>query len=696
MVQTNTHIRRRLLPLLLMLAVSVVLALLPPTQLIGYEAGCVATLVAVLLTPILTVRSPRYQLALWLLPAGVLSLNTLIVRHCNLQKGLLWYVLLVVPCALLARTLWQRVGSRRFYLVIALSLGADLYGVWRGPSIRVFDPLLGYYAGSLYDESLPIPKPLFAQVALAITLVVALQPMRRVWPRVAASVAAAGLFFARGELGWSVGPKQLHQTLSEILVTEHLVIHFPPNGRLHQERDLVWPEAQRIAERLTSVMNVHPERPTHVYFYENPEDKERLLGARDTYFTRPWKPEIHITYTGPDLSVLDHELVHAFAKEWSTSWLGIPTRYLIVPNMALVEGTAVALAQPYGPPPLSAMAAAKRSHRAPDINTLFSPLGFYSEQAERAYTAAGAFVSHVVDQAGIETLRQAYAGDPSLLLPHLASFNERIGQLQVSDELMRSYADSMRGRALYQRICGREQALRRDEGERALRRGERALAADCFLKILADDPNDTPARLALLDVQLQEHPSAPGPQTELAQLDPSKMSLAEELRWLEMRLQYGPSEQTSSIIKRGADIAVRKDERRKWMVRLLLQQSDPSLLLALQPGTSSEQAVNLLQKAYARGPNRALAGYLLARRLAASDIKTALQLADEVADHVPELLAFEAARMACEWSYLSRNKQGMLAWVARLSRVEIQDEEQKSILGLWQARAKFYEAHPVW
>jgi hypothetical protein len=510
-------------------------------------------------------------------------------------------------------------------------------------------------------------------------------------------MAALSLFVLSGSLGFAVGRRELQQALSETIITTHLIIHHQPGSRVATQRALIWPEAERIAQRLTTLMQVTPQRPTHVYLYDDPAVKERLLGSRDTYFTRTWKPEIHITYTGPDLSVLDHELVHAFASEWSTSFLGIPLRYGVLPAMALIEGTAVALAEPYGPPPIAAMAAITKAGKAPDLNTLFSPLGFYAEASERAYTAAGAFVRYWIDARGLASLKQAYAGDPFVIADAVEAFSAHLATVEVSETLRRAYEDAMRGKALYQRVCGREQALRRDQAAQAMGRGEPEVARRCLNEILADDPHDTHAVLALMELDLRGKEPSLG--ARLDALLSTKLTLNEELRALELRLELAQEQNDlptlQQVTTRGSVIAVRADERRKWFVRKrLLEMQALDVLQTLSPNTASTKAMSVLWTHYRQKPDDPMVAYLLSRRLAASDFSLARQVAQRILHTIDAPLRFETARMLTEWTYLSGDKLGIEPMVELLTTLPT-NETEKAVADLWRARASFYRNHPT-
>ena len=101
------------------------------------------------------------------------------------------------------------------------------------------------------------------------------------------------------------------------------------------------------------------------------------MGARQTLFTRPWVPEIHYLY--------NRDLGWCSSTSWCTPSRAsgtircctFPMRFGVVPQMATVEGLAVALTDPGGRIPGDGVARAAQPS-AGIFAQLFAPLGFLS------------------------------------------------------------------------------------------------------------------------------------------------------------------------------------------------------------------------------------------------------------------------------------------------------------------------------
>ena len=88
----------------------------------------------------------------------------------------------------------------------------------------------------------------------------------------------------------------------------------------------------------------HP-RPIHAFFYRNAAEKERLMGAGNTYIAKPWLDEVHLQLADWPHPVLGHELVHVVAANASRGPFRVSGTYGgWLPNPGFIEGVAVAIA----------------------------------------------------------------------------------------------------------------------------------------------------------------------------------------------------------------------------------------------------------------------------------------------------------------------------------------------------------------
>src|SRR5216683_999808 len=435
----------------LLAAVSAVCAFLPLADHLGYELAEVVALCAGLFGAAPGVAAARAEasrpdadaaratatavllgLSALAVPVALILLNALRRPACDPAAGLVLYLAIAVPSGVLAAALGAACGfaapRRAGWIVAAVftaTLLASLWPVARGPQIFAFHHLGGWFPGPIYDEGIRPSRSLwifrtatilYAGACAGAALLAG--PGRR---RAAglALVAACGLPAAWLSLHaerfhWKATAAGLDAELGGSLRTEHIVLHFPREKR-DDERRLLARDAEVSwrAVREFAGLPIAAE-PVDVFLYRSPEEKRRLTGAAETSFTKPWLRQIHTNDAPAPHPILRHELAHAAFAEIAPGPFGVPGGLL--PQMALVEGAAVAADWPPGELTVHEQARALRDLKLlPDLRRLFAPGRFYGESGARAYTAAGSAIRFLWQSRGPAVFREAYAhGIPDL------------------------------------------------------------------------------------------------------------------------------------------------------------------------------------------------------------------------------------------------------------------------------------------
>jgi hypothetical protein len=142
-----------------------------------------------------------------------------------------------------------------------------------------------------------------------------------------------------------------------------------------------------------------------IFVYPNRKTKKLWFGGGSTDVADVYGPSIHITAGSWPHPTLRHELVHALTSDIAFYGLGFH------PNMAFTEGFAEALAPRARAMSLDEGAASiLRSKRLPSVDSLFSPT-FWSHSGSRAYTTAGSLINFLIDQYGVDSVKNLYSGD---------------------------------------------------------------------------------------------------------------------------------------------------------------------------------------------------------------------------------------------------------------------------------------------
>src|SRR2546422_5674296 len=347
--------------------------------------------------------------SLWALavPVAMILLNAIRRPACDPLGGFAMYLALAVPSAVLACVLGVACGfgpprraGWRYAGVFAGSLANALWPVVRGPQVFVFHHLGGMYPGPIYDEAISTSRALwlfrgdtllYAGACAGIALIAGPpRPRRRGMIALAVAGGAAVWMSLQAEkLHWKASAAQLDAELGGRVETGHLVLHFPREKK-DEERALLARDAETDVRAVAEFFALQPAVRIDVYFYRSAEEKRTLVGAAETSFTKPWLGQIHTNDAPAPHPILRHELVHALGAQIAKGPWKVPGG--LIPQMALVEGVAVAADWPVGEFTVHEEARAlKELKLLPDLRALFKPGSFYAESGAAAYPASGSF-----------------------------------------------------------------------------------------------------------------------------------------------------------------------------------------------------------------------------------------------------------------------------------------------------------------
>lgn len=462
-------------------------------------------------------RMVLLNLALLLIPFGVIVLNGFFVPLCDVQEGIAFFLLLPVVSVVFSVALGlfcavhYRRSRRVFLFLVLLSLVYVCFIGYTTPAIDSYNFFYGYFPGLSYDELLPLDIPLltFRILTLAVAallvwlthlLVLHTSPrhggirkgFKLLWVlwrshlaiALLVLVAAGALYWFRCNLGWeSTGPF-IQEQLGSVRETEHFMIYFDSTACSGEEaRRLAAEHEFQLGYLLEAFSLQHVDRIAS-YVYPDTETKRRLIGAGITEFAKPWNREIHITLQGVESS-LRHELAHVVAAPF-----GVP---LIQTSLSpgLIEGLAVAMEGTWGYRTLPQYAAAlHRAELAPDIQQLMSVRGFAAQSSAISYVLAGALSRHLIDQYGMRPFLQVYRnGDyetaygrplPSLI----AEWKSSLDSVAVDDQMRAAVDVFFRRPTVFTKVCVRLHARRVRQARQLLAERRYAEAGELYRTLL--------------------------------------------------------------------------------------------------------------------------------------------------------------------------------------------------------------------
>jgi tetratricopeptide (TPR) repeat protein len=524
--------RSHRIALSLILLFSLLCTQLPLFNYVGFEFSALLSLVGSLIVGLLTLswwkkKREEFEGRVWkfiasliapiglllVLPLLILSLNAFFVKNCSFVQGILLYLLLPVPAfafasslALVIATSIKKWRKTWFVLIWSVVLLHIVVVTVLGPQIFAFNPIVGYFPGFTYDETLEIIDrlliyrggTLLASIALLL-FAAARQRAQQHSPGKSAlgflryREARAGIFlllpvallyFSSSNIGLSSSVDHIREALGGTVETEHFRIHYPDTVLRGRELDHLVQTHEFYFDHIARFYRIEPQTKIVVFLYASADQKGRLVGAKGTNFAKPWLAQVHLNLADVDRS-LKHELVHVLAAEF-----GLPVLRIGM-NAGLIEGAAVAVEQAEYDEHIHRLAAMVLAVGIePDLESLFSFSGFMKVHPSISYVLVGSFSRFLIERFGIRRFKLLYqTGDFETFYNRplhelLAQWRRMVERYELNDADLAKAAYLFKRPSIFAKECARvlanlnsetREQLRRREFDVALARAARAL-----------------------------------------------------------------------------------------------------------------------------------------------------------------------------------------------------------------------------
>jgi tetratricopeptide (TPR) repeat protein len=484
------------------LVVSLLATRIPLFNYLGYEFSALIAIVWSLIAGLLTislwnkdarrddhgqssflVRSLTLCVLPLVIPLVVISFNALFVKNCSFVQGTILFGLITLPGVLFAHALAlivavtvERWKKTVFVLLWILVLSHIAFVTFVRPQIFAFNPILGFFSGLTYDETLEVLDRLLlyrigtlAFTALLVLSALYISDWRRsrrgnipatipLFKRVLAVVLfmfVCALYGLSDRLGLSSSLSSIEKSLGGRTETDHFIISYPDSLLKGLRLEQIVQLHEFYYDQLVKVLRVQPDRKIHTFLYASQEQKGRLIGASGTDFAKPWLSQLHVNLSDVD-GALKHELVHVLAADF-----GFPILRVGV-NSGLIEGLAVAVDRVQYEEPVHRLAAMVfAGGTAPDVSSLFSLSGFMKAAPGVSYTLAGSFCRYLIDRYGMRRFKLLYRtgefeiiyGSPISTL--LQEWRKSINAYQFSDADMAKSGYLFKRRSIFGKECAR-------------------------------------------------------------------------------------------------------------------------------------------------------------------------------------------------------------------------------------------------
>lgn len=495
-------------------------------------------------------RACGLAVAISLVPGIAAAIHGIWAPTCDWWFGLRAYALMPLPSAVFGAAVGHalavivgRRDDRRWYphrstwlAVIAPIVVLSMLGFWRfyrEPPVFIYNALIGYFPGNMYDENIRLGMPLvwsrLEQLALVVALVAAVAtrldvPTYRVVlreprpnrsalaPLAIALIAAAGaivLHLRAGDLGYAVDAEDIQAALGGRLETEHFVIYYAKTPEIEKDLPVIAEDHELRYAEVVAEIGAAPEGKIESYYFANTKQKAELFGARNVEMAKPWRHAIYIDHRAFPHSSLRHEIAHVIASAFGDRIFGLAAKDVVLISPGLVEGLAVALDWPGGYDrltPHEAVRVMQVMGVQPSIRELLS-INFFTVSPSRSYQTAGSFLHFLLEKYGPEKLRALYHSGGDFGDVYGASLSglekqwrDMIAKIVLPPEVIEGTKERFRGGSVFSRPCPHAIAARRDKATAALNRGDRAGAVMLLRDVCADAPDEPQNKITLGDM----------------------------------------------------------------------------------------------------------------------------------------------------------------------------------------------------
>jgi len=474
--------------ILILFLVNFALLNLPLTNVFGYEFSVINSLLIILLTGIYTIHffkvnfsvqdrsftSELYKSAIFFLiiPFLVSVSNSFFKGFCSFMDGLQFYIVITSPSIIIgvALGLITVMLTNRFHVILFFLLYIGIlmiiaYEIYFNPQVYVYNPIIGFFPGTIYDEGISVSGDLilyrFLNVLFFSWIISAILRLKRnkksnvIFLTFKMLLITAIFFFFSPNLGFSTTFKSITDKLSITVETNHFVIHYDKRIDIEKIKALAI-NHEYYYQDLEDYFEVKLDKKINSFiFYDNNQKKE-LFGSRNADVAKPWLYQIYISYENWE-HTLKHELAHCFSAKFGAGILKLASGL----NPLLIEGVAEAADGNYDDNSIHFMAAlAYKSDYRVDLENLLTTIGFFTKTSSISYIFGGSFVKFLIDNYGIDLFKKYYlTGDIKMnygikLSDIINKYYSFINNLKYS--YSEDQADFYFGRkSLFQKVCPR-------------------------------------------------------------------------------------------------------------------------------------------------------------------------------------------------------------------------------------------------
>ncbi|MEN8193761.1 MAG: hypothetical protein ABFS12_13145, partial [Bacteroidota bacterium] len=422
-------------PIIIVFLVSILSVYLQSLPLLGsmhYEYSAVQSVILFLSVGIMTIfylrkynslgvllhiiiTKHRFYLLLLILPLVISIFSNVLFQKCPIGEGFLFYLVITIPAyffgivvAAFSFSVNKKFSYLIFILITLILLLSSLLEFYLNPQIYFYNPIIGIFPGTIYDEDISIDSTLvkyrllnvfiFSVILWIILRIVNKKQKLKYFCNFTIGIIVLLLYFTKPFLGFSSTQHSIENVLRESVVTPNYKIVYALTIKEEKKRLILF-EHEYYYNLLLKESKLKPSNLITSYIFDSSNQKRKLFGTKAANVAKPWLSQIYLDQFGLS-STLKHELTHIFAAEIGSTIFEITPGF----NFALLEGYATALENDAGGYDLDYLVfLGNKSGYKIDLDGLFSKLNFFASAPTVSYIYAGSFIKYLINQYGIDS-----------------------------------------------------------------------------------------------------------------------------------------------------------------------------------------------------------------------------------------------------------------------------------------------------
>ncbi|NJD21843.1 MAG: hypothetical protein FIA82_04120 [Melioribacter sp.] len=426
--------------ILFLIIINLFLTILPLTNVLGYEFSVANGILLFILGGIQIINVQRKNLIIgvtevllknkWFIiisitvPFLIGFLSSILNSNCPIKGGILFYLLISIPSFSFGGVLGNfctrlsRKYSYYFFIIIFIGLIIPpLVEFFFNPQIYFYNPIFGYFPGTIYDEDLSVDRILlayrifnlsgFVLVYYFSNIIINKSRLHKILIVFILLFVTSSFSVLKPKLLFATDKNRIEKELSSKINTNNFLIHLPDSLRAKKDERYNAFLHEYYLDRIKTQLNLSFNYKIDSYLFAGKESKRELLGSGNADIAKPWLNQIFLNYYNYG-GTLKHELVHILAGEFGKTPFKVAAGF----NPAMIEGVAVSIENDYDGYPIYYMAklAFAAGYKYP-IEKLFNGFNFFSQTSSISYIYAGSFLKYLEDKFGTSKIKYLYGAN---------------------------------------------------------------------------------------------------------------------------------------------------------------------------------------------------------------------------------------------------------------------------------------------